>query len=83
MELVNVHQAETHLSRLLERVVEGEEIVIEKSGRAMAKLVPMPLEPRRPGRLRGKIRMADDFDAPLPEEIAATFRGDLSGGASV
>ena len=76
MEQVNVHQAKTHLSRLLERVAEGEEIIIAKSGRPMARLVPMPSEPRRPGRLKGKIRMADDFDAPLPEEIAAAFRGE-------
>ena len=76
MEQVNVHQAKTHLSRLLERVNQGEEIVIAKSGRPMAKLVPMPSEPRRPGRLKGKIRIADDFDAPLPEEIAAAFSGE-------
>jgi len=76
MEQVNVHQAKTHLSRLLERVAEGEEIIIAKSGRPMARLVPMPSEPRRPGRLKGKIRMAEDFDAPLPEEIASAFRGE-------
>lgn len=76
MEQVNVHQAKTHLSRLLERVAAGEEIIIAKSGRPMARMVPMPSEPRRPGRLKGKIRMAEDFDAPLPEEIAAAFRGE-------
>ena len=76
MELINVHQAKTHLSRLLERVVAGEEIVIAKSGRPIAKLVRFPSEPRRPGRLKGKILMAPDFDAPLPESIAAAFRGE-------
>ncbi len=76
MELINVHQAKTHLSRLLERVGEGEEIVIAKSGRPVAKLVRFPPEPRHPGRLKGKIRMAPDFDAPLPESIAAPFRGE-------
>ena len=76
MEQVNVHQAKTHLSRLLERAAGGEEIVIAKSGRPMAKLVPIPAARRQPGRLKGKIRIADDFDAPLPEEIASAFRGE-------
>ncbi len=78
MEFVNVHQAKTHLSRLLEQAAEGEEIVIAKNGRPVAKLVPFPTEPRRPGRLKGKIRMSPDFDAPLPEAIAAAFRGESS-----
>ena len=76
MELINVHQAKTHLSRLLERVIAGEEIVIAKSGRPVAKLVRFPTQPRKPGRLKGKIRMAPDFDAPLPDSIAAAFRGE-------
>ena len=76
MQKINIHQAKTHLSQLLERVVKGEEIVIAKSGRPMAKLVPIPREPRRPGRLKGKIRMSTDFDDPLPEELAAAFRGE-------
>lgn len=76
MEQVNVYEAKTHLSRLLERVAHGEEIVIATRGRPVAKLVPFPAEPRRPGRLKGKIRMAPDFDAPLPESIAAAFRGE-------
>lgn len=76
MELVNVHQAKTHLSRLLERVSRGEEIVIAKNGRPVARLVPLPAEPRQPGRLKGKVRMAPDFDAPLPPDLAAAFRGE-------
>jgi len=76
METLNVHQAKTHLSRLLDRVAQGEEIVIAKSGRPVAKLVAISAEPRRPGRLKGKIKIADDFDAPLPEELAAAFRGE-------
>jgi prevent-host-death family protein len=76
MELVNVHQAKTHLSRLLDRVAQGEEIVIAKNGQPVARLVPYPVEPRRPGRLKGKIRMAPDFDDPLPESVAKAFRGD-------
>jgi prevent-host-death family protein len=76
MEILNVHQAKTHLSRLLDQVAKGEEIVIAKSGRPVARLVAIPDTPRRPGRLKGKIWIADDFDAPLPEELAAAFRGE-------
>lgn len=76
MDAVNVHQAKTHLSRLLERVAAGEEIVIAKSGRPAAKLVPFAQEPRRPGRLKGKVTVGPEFDAPLPDEIAAAFRGE-------
>ncbi len=75
-ETVNVDQAKLHLLRLLERVAQGEEITIAKSGRPVARLVAIPDEPRRPGRLKGKIRMADDFDAPLPEPIARACRGE-------
>lgn len=76
MEVVNIHQAKTHLSRLLERVAAGEQILIAKSGKPIAKLVPATGAPRQPGRLKGRIRIADDFDAPLPEDIAAAFRGE-------
>jgi antitoxin (DNA-binding transcriptional repressor) of toxin-antitoxin stability system len=53
-----------------------EEIVIAKSGRPVAKLVRVTLEPRRPGRLKGRIQIAPDFDEPLPEEILAAFKGE-------
>ncbi|HXO42485.1 MAG TPA: type II toxin-antitoxin system prevent-host-death family antitoxin [Thermoanaerobaculia bacterium] len=76
MGVFNVHDAKTHLSRLLERVAQGEEVIIAKSGRAVAKLVPVPAEPRRPGRLKGRIRLGPDFDEPLPEEVLAAFRGE-------
>lgn len=76
MESVNIHEAKTHLSRLLERVSNGEEIVIARSGRPVARLVPFSEAPRRPGSLRGKIQMTDDFDAPLPEPLARAFRGE-------
>jgi prevent-host-death family protein len=74
--IYNVHEAKTHLSRLLDRVAEGEEIVIAKSGRPVAKLVRVTLEPRKPGRLKGRIRIAPDFDEPLPDEILTAFRGE-------
>jgi prevent-host-death family protein len=76
MGIYNVHEAKTHLSRLLERVAEGEEIIIAKSGRPVAKLVRVAVEPRRPGRLKGRIRVGPDFDDPLPEEVLAAFSGE-------
>ena len=76
MGVFNVHEAKTHLSRILERVAQGEEIIIAKSGRPVAKLVRLAAEPRRPGRLKGRIRVGADFDEPLPDEILAAFRGE-------
>ena len=76
MDLLNVHYAKTHLSRLLDRVVAGEEILLGKNGKPIAKLSPVAGAVRRPGRLKGKIRIAVDFDAPLPESVAAAFRGE-------
>lgn len=64
--IVNVHEAKTHLSRLLERVRAGEEIILSKAGRPYARLVPLgEPAPRRPGRLKG--RVTDAFFDPLPE----------------
>jgi prevent-host-death family protein len=74
MELLNVHYAKTHLSRLLDRVEAGEEIMLAKNGKPVAKLVPIPPVERRPGRLKGKLKISADFDAPLPEKIAAALR---------
>jgi prevent-host-death family protein len=72
---VNVHEAKTHLSKLLAEVGRGEEIVIARAGKPVARLVP--LEPRRaprqPGSAKGQIWIADDFDAPLPDEILDAF----------
>ncbi len=73
--MVNIHYAKTHLSRLLERVLLGEEITIAKAGKPVARLVPLTARPHRriPGSARGKIYIADDFDAPLPEEVLKAF----------
>ncbi|MEE3625188.1 type II toxin-antitoxin system Phd/YefM family antitoxin [Nitrospirillum sp. BR 11752] len=72
---VNLYDAKTHLSQLVERAAAGEEIVIAKAGRPMARLVPLAstATPRVPGLWKGKIRIGSDFDAPLPEEIARAF----------
>ena len=77
MTRVNVYEAKTHLSRLLDRAQSGEEIVITRHGQPVARLGPVRTKaaPRRLGRPRGRIRMKADFDAPLPEEILAAFEG--------
>lgn len=73
--IVNVHEAKTHLSRLLRRVEAGEEVVIAKGGKPVAKLVPFaPVKGRRvPGTARGMVTMSPDFDAPLPDELQSYF----------
>ncbi|MGH7899198.1 MAG: type II toxin-antitoxin system Phd/YefM family antitoxin [Candidatus Binatia bacterium] len=76
MRSVNVHHAKTHLSKLLEEVASGEDIVISKAGKPVARLVRYEHRRRKPGRLKGRIRIATDFDAPLPESIAKAFRGE-------
>ncbi len=72
---VNVHAAKTHLSRLLEEVLLGEEVVIARGGKPVARLVPVQEAPARrtPGTARGLVRMTDDFDAPLPADLAEAF----------
>ncbi len=73
--IVNVHEAKTHLSRLLERVQAGEEVILARAGKPCAKLVPIPEEGtgRRPGRLQG--RVGEDFFEPLPEEALRAWEG--------
>ncbi len=73
MDMVNVHEAKTHLSRLLARVSRGEEIVIAKDGHPVAKLVAVSPRERKPGRLKGRIRIGRNFDAPLPKALAKAF----------
>jgi antitoxin (DNA-binding transcriptional repressor) of toxin-antitoxin stability system len=64
---INIHEAKTHLSRLVEDVANGNEVLIAKGGRAMAKLVPLGRDdsPRRPGLMKGRLRIADQFDQSL------------------
>ena len=73
--LVSLHDARAQLHRLVERAVAGEEIIITRNGRPAARLVSYaPLQQRRVfGRMRGRIRVAEDFDAPLPPDVLATF----------
>lgn len=71
MPITNISEAKAQLSALVERVIAGEEIVIGRAGKPVAKLVPFQpnKEPRRPGALKGRIQIAEDFDE-LPEELA-------------
>jgi prevent-host-death family protein len=75
--IYNLYEAKTSLSRLVDRAARGEEIIIAKGGKPLAKLVPFhqPPRPRQPGGWEGRVRVADDFDAPLPPEIQAAFEG--------
>jgi len=72
---VNVHEAKTHLSRLLERVAMGEEVIIAKAGKPVAKLVPLSTAPKTRilGSAKGEFVVPDDFNDPLPKEIEDLF----------
>jgi prevent-host-death family protein len=72
---VNIHEAKNYFSKLLRRVAAGEEIVIARAGKPVARLVSVvkPSYPRELGRHRGEIWIADDFDAPLPDDVPADF----------
>jgi len=77
METFNIHEAKTHFSKLVDSVMQGNEIVIAKAGKAAVKLVPIStVKPKlQLGVLKGKIRIADDFDAPLTDDVLAGFEG--------
>ena len=75
MEMVNIHKAKTNLSALIERVLRGEKIIIAKNGKPVVALQKIGKKPakRKGGQFKGKIRIADDFDA-LPEEFSQHFQ---------
>jgi len=76
MDTVNIHEAKTHLSRLVEEVAAGREVVIAKNGVPRARLVPLERTRKlKFGVLKGKIRYPDDFDATLPAGVLALFEG--------
>jgi prevent-host-death family protein len=79
MTQVNIHEAKTQLSKLLERAAAGEEIIIAKAGKPVAKLVSLqqPPKPRPLGLMKGEIWITDDFDEPLPELERLFYEGDL------
>ena len=80
MKTVNMHQAKTHLSRLVEAAARGEAFVIAKAGKPMVKVTAIAAEapsvPRRRGFLAGQISVPDDFDTMMQDEIVALFEGE-------
>ena len=74
---INIYQAKTHLSKLIDQAAAGKDVIISRAGKPVARLTRLE-EPRRKirfGLLKGKIKVADDFDAPLPEAVLADFEG--------
>lgn len=77
MDTVNVYDAKTHLSQLLDKAASGEDVVVCRNGKPVARITRLE-NSKRPikfGVLKGKLRVADDFDAPLPDHILAEFEG--------
>lgn len=77
MTIVNIYEAKTQLSKYAERASKGEEIILARNGHPLCRLVPLKTEkqPIRFGTLRGKVWIAGDFDAPLPDDVIAGFEG--------
>jgi prevent-host-death family protein len=74
MKITNIHEAKSQLSKLVERALEGEEVIIARAGRPVVRLVPVRdnESPRKGGQWKGKVRIADDFDV-LPDDVARSF----------
>ena len=77
MRTVNIHAAKTHLSRLIDEAAAGDDIIIARAGRPVAKLTPLSVSPDKPrrvlGRMAGRMRVSADFDAPLPDDVLDAF----------
>jgi prevent-host-death family protein len=73
---INLYEAKTQLSALVEEAAAGAEIIIAKAGKPRARLVPVRPALRRPGSAKGKVWIAADFDAPLPDEVLRAFAGE-------
>jgi prevent-host-death family protein len=75
--IINIHEAKTHLSRIVDEVAAGTEVIIAKAGRPIARIVPLDsgAPKKRLGLLKGKIEVPDDFNAPLPEDLLDAFEG--------
>lgn len=81
MRTVNIHEAKTHLSRLVDQAAKGEPFVIAKAGKPLVKVVPIdaPAAPRRIGFMDGEIEIPDDFDRMFEDEIVTMFEGEPKG----
>lgn len=79
MRTVNIHAAKTRFSQLVDEVAAGEEIIIARAGKPVARLVPLAAPPagqeRVLGRMAGRLSVPDDFDAPLPQDVLDAFEG--------
>lgn len=75
MTIINIHEAKTHLSRFVEKAAAGEEIIIAKAGKPLARLVPLQSmsSQRSLGMFKGQLNVSDDFDTPLSDEVIAQF----------
>lgn len=75
--VINIHEAKTHLSRIVDEVAAGSEVIIAKAGKPMARLVPLAgaVRPKKLGLLKGQIRVPDDFNQPLPDSVLDEFDG--------
>lgn len=75
MSIVNIHEAKTHFSQLINQVLQGKEIVIARGGKPLVKLIPYSekIEPRLGGQFKGLMTINEDFDDPLPNEFVETF----------
>ena len=75
--IINIHEAKTHLSRIVDEVAAGAEVIIAKAGKPMARLTPLigTRREKKLGLLKGKIKVSDDFNAPLSADVIADFEG--------
>jgi prevent-host-death family protein len=76
--LVNIHDAKTHFSKIINQALNGEEIIVARGGKPLIRLVPYEEEVsiRKGGQFKGLINLSDDFDAPLPEDLLKLFHGE-------
>ena len=78
MIFVNIHEAKTHFSKIINQTLNGEEVVVSRGNRPLVKLIPYHEEPglRKGGQLKGILKVADDFDDPLPDDYLKHFYGE-------